>query len=188
MSRTGYSVTIKNDAAILDGKALVHTWIELRDSKGKVKVISFSADRWYKALSGKTGHIDTDNELTDLIGRERNTVTFEIEKWQYDEMISRHNTATNFGKTAPRYDMFRDDDSEYNCVTYSDYILQAGGIDFLKNIQSPHGLRAKILALQFGLPGAIVDIAPNFSIVETVMDIKDGIDHVFDQEIGRAHV
>ena len=179
-----YYVIIKNDTSILlDGHGFIHTWMEIHGPKGAIKYVSFGADV-KDAFADKPGHFDGEEKVKDRPCSQQKLIPLTEEG--YELIIAK---IKELEDSKPRYDMGPDDgeygnglgDEDNNCITICDIVLQAGGINYLKGIQTPYGLRAKIWAEQLGLPGAIVDIAANFSIVETVFDIKDGIDHVFDQ-------
>ena len=137
-------VTIKNEPYIRDGQGFVHTWltIEWTDSTGFHKeVISFGADGVLNAISDKPGKFDNPDDKN----RPRTVwshMPINITDAAKDAMISKFR---EFQASPPPYNMTPNGTGNYNCVTFADLILKAGGVNYLDGLKTPQTVDAHIL-------------------------------------------
>lgn len=160
-----YSITIMNDASLTDGQGAIHTWLMINGSGKATKYFSFSNSDNLSLIG-----VDSDGKSSvdeHLIAR-KPTETFDIaiSKQQYDLLI-REIVDFYTRDPKPKYDLTPDREGDYNCVTASSAILEAAGIEFLKKIQSPFGVKHRINGHQ------------STHAVEGVLTAKDAFDFSF---------
>lgn len=162
-----YSVVILNDASLGDKQGAIHTWLEIKNGNEK-KVFSFSNSD-YASLIGKDSlGVSSANEMIETARKPTEFKELNISKQQYDLLIK---DAEEFYKTNPKYDLTPDNEGDYNCVTAARTLLQNAGIYYLDNIQSPFGVKYKILGGQ------------SSHWVESVLATRDNFDESMKEEI-----
>ncbi|MFB5643397.1 calcium-binding protein, partial [Kluyvera ascorbata] len=165
-----YSVTIKNDAQFSNGKGIVHTWLEINDGSSEVIYFGFSPKNTDSGYFNVPGIADKKVYLQDRNYSQEKRI--DISKEQYDAMVAQ---AQYFSDNPPMYDLIPDknSDSDYNCTTAADAVLQAGGVEFLDGVQSPFGVAGRI-------DGISIDplIPLNLSVIDGYLNAKDVLDEM----------
>lgn len=156
-----YSVTIMNDASLVDLEGVVHTWLIINSTGQPSQYFSFSNTDSLGSLIGidSPGKSSVDEKLISRPPSEK--ITLEITKLQYDALLKE---SVDFYKRNPKYDLTPDNEGDYNCVTASRTLLKIAGIYYLDNIQTPFGVKYKINGGQTS------------SYVESALQLKDDFD------------
>ncbi|MCL1481093.1 MULTISPECIES: hypothetical protein [unclassified Marinobacter] len=124
-----YTATIFTDTVPVTEGGLVHTWVTLTDNEGNPYTYSFSPAT--KDIFGGPGEIHP-NENPE---RATSTKTLVISKDQFDSMKAEGDKLSSPENT-PAYELAANNQGE-NCVTVTDTILEAGGVDMLSDVWRP---------------------------------------------------
>lgn len=155
-----HSVTIMNDASLVDGEGAVHTWLMANSTGHPTQYFSFSNSDTASIIGfDSPGKSSVDEHLKKRLPTEK--VSLAITKQQYDMLIKEF---TDFYNRNPKYDLTPDNEGDYNCVTASRLMLQIAGIYYLDNIQTPFGVKYKINGGQ------------SDAFVESILQARDDFD------------
>lgn len=135
-----YSVTILNDASLLDKQGAIHTWLKINKINVGPFYFSFSNSDTLSLIGfDSKGKSSVNADLKERNPTEQHQII--INEEQYNRLIKESN---DFYKEHPNYDLTPDAEGDYNCVTASRRILESAGIDYLKNVQTPYGVECII--------------------------------------------
>lgn len=142
-----YTVTICNDNKVFGNGGVVHTWLEFNNTGTSDPPVVYS----YGPERGPSGTFNGEGTFhgTENPTRITQSVTITVSQAQYEAMINRGETIKN---DPPMYDAFPyndflGDDNDSNCVTVSDVILSAGGINVLDDYSHPNSVAECIDAI-----------------------------------------
>ncbi|WP_198555753.1 calcium-binding protein [Rahnella sp. AA] len=167
-----------NDSEILDGVGFIHTWIKLEDPSSGLEYFSFS-----NSTTSSLAGLDAEGHMTDDLMENRvptSQIIIEVTDKQYSDIIK---NALAFENGKHNYDIFPDNEGDFNCTTAAGYVLSQSGIHYLDGLQNPYAVSNRIDNTD-RLPNSnIMDPSktpksdPIFSL-ETALDIKDEIDNI----------
>lgn len=157
-----YSVTILNDASLIDWEGVVHTWLRINGRGVDAVYFSFSNNDKLSTMGiDSPGKSSVNKALKKRQPTEEHSI--KINKQQYDALIKESQDFYT-REPKPNYDLTPDNEGDYNCVTASRTILQFVGIYYLDGIQTPFGVKYKIRSDQ------------STHILENVLNAKDDFD------------
>lgn len=141
------SVTVKNDDSLFDGQGFIHTWLIIDGKEGTKltrMLFSFSNDNIWGIVAPSGGISSACKEL--FFRPPTQSLTFPTDETKYIQLKA---AVKNFYEKNPQYQLISGDKRNvYNCVTASNEILHAVGIDILANVHDPRDVAAVLQSKQ----------------------------------------
>ena len=132
-------ITLMNDSSLTDGIGFIHTWVEIEVPNEEPSYFSFSNS----TITSLGGHDSTGSITSEaMVGRPPTTqIRLEITEEQYDALQI---NISNFINNKPNYDIFPDNEGDFNCTTAVGYVLAQSDIHYLDGLQNPFAVSNRI--------------------------------------------
>lgn len=169
-------ITIKNDSSLSDGIGFIHTWIEIENPGYDPTYFSFS-----NSTNTSLGGHDAVGEMTNQQMEDRISTTqirIKITNQQYSDLIK---NIEAFQKNIPNYDIFPDNEGDFNCTTAVGYVLAQSDIHYLDGLQNPFAVSNRInntekIPFTDDMDPTKTPSSDPIISLETVLDFKDQYD------------
>lgn len=169
-------ITLMNDSSLTDGIGFIHTWVEIEVPNEEPSYFSFSNS----TITSLGGHDSTGSITSEaMVGRPPTTqIRLEITDQQYDALQI---NISNFINNKPNYDIFPDNEGDFNCTTAVGYVLAQSDIHYLDGLQNPFAVSNRInntekIPFTDDMDPTKTPSSDPIISLETVLDFKDQYD------------